>query len=88
MSSISSDIEDVFKDVINAFDKTGQAISQIPSTITSSVTNFFGQLGSAIYGAFTAFGTLLKDAWDDFVNAINSIGKWFYDAFKLSLIHI
>ena len=82
MSSLSSDIEDVFSAVVSAFNKIGQTIGQIPSSVTSSVTNFFGQLGAAIYGAFAAFGTLLKNAWDDFVNALNTIGQWFYDAFK------
>ena len=78
MSSLLGDITDVFNAVATAFENVGNTISNIPS----SVTNFFGQLGAAIYGAFAAFGTLLKEAWDDFVNALNTIGQWFYDAFK------
>jgi len=82
LSSLLGDIEDVFKAVAAGFEKLGNTISQIPSSVTSSVTSFFGQLGAAIYGAFTAFGTLLKEAWDDFVNVLSSIGQWFYEAFK------
>jgi hypothetical protein len=78
LSSLLSDITDVFNAVATAFQNIGSTISNIPS----SVTNFFGQLGAAIYGAFTAFGTLLREAWDDFVTALSSIGQWLYNAFS------
>jgi Flp pilus assembly pilin Flp len=77
LSSLLGDIEGVFGAVATAFQKIGSTISNIPS----SITNFFGQLGAAIYGAFTAFGTLLRDAWNNFVNVFYSIGQWFYNAF-------
>jgi hypothetical protein len=75
---LASDIENIFSAIASGFSQFAQSLSQIPS----SVTNFFQSLGAAIFGAFAALGKFFKDAWDDFINGLATVGSWFYDALE------
>ena len=61
MTWLASDIENVFSAISSGFSQFAQNISKI----SSSVTNFFSNLGNAIIGGLTALGEFFYHAWED-----------------------